>query len=175
MTASNILNGNVSADWTLLETQAASGNIELICKGTLNGELHGFLFQPVLATYRPDSTNLGSFTRAQLTSKTQSGDQLTVMGVPAGSGQRMGIDRNLDGMLDADTPPPRLEFSQKGTELVLSWPVEAAGFSLQSASSPDAASWKHENQPVQIVLGRNYVTNSASLAAKFFRLRFESP
>jgi hypothetical protein len=38
------------------------------------------------------------------------GDTLTIMGVPPGSGRRMGIDRDIDGILDGDVglplPPP---------------------------------------------------------------------
>src|ERR1035437_3099582 len=40
-----------------------------------------------------------------IASMIQAGDTLSFMGVPPGSGQRMGIDRNLDGILDGDGPP----------------------------------------------------------------------
>ena len=45
---------------------------------------------------------MGPFTQAQLWNKIAAGDTLTVMGVPPGSGLRMGIDRDLDGRFDGD-------------------------------------------------------------------------
>lgn len=49
-----------------------------------------------------DGTRLFAFTQAQLAAKVLAGDILSVMGVPPGSGTRMGIDRNLDGILDGN-------------------------------------------------------------------------
>ncbi len=92
----------IASDWALLQSQALAGNIDLIIKGTLNGALHGFLYQPSSNTYEIDTVSMGSFTQAQLISAIQAGDTMTPMGVPVGSGVRMGIDRNLDGILDGD-------------------------------------------------------------------------
>ena len=66
----------------------------------------GLLYRPASNNYQADRAGVGPFTQAQLKSKIQAGDTLSVMGVPPGSGVRMGIDRNLDGTLDGNTSPP---------------------------------------------------------------------
>jgi hypothetical protein len=89
----------------LLQSQAGAGNIELVAKGTLDGHRHGLLYQPASNTYTADKTGLGPFSQSQLKTKIQAGDTLTFMGVSPGSGTRMGIDRDLNGVLDGDGPP----------------------------------------------------------------------
>ncbi len=92
----------IAADWRVLEGQAAVGHIDLIAKGTIDGKIRGLLYRPGLDDYVTDRTGVGPFTQAQLWNKIAAGDILTVMGVPPGSGPRMGIDRNLDGRFDGD-------------------------------------------------------------------------
>jgi YVTN family beta-propeller protein len=169
--AANVSTASISNDWSLLEGQAALTNIDLIAKGTLNGVRHGLLYQPLLGTYRPDTTNLPAYARSELTSKILSGDTLTIMGVPAGSGQRMGIDRDLNGLLDGDTPPPRLGIAQAGGNTVLNWPYNAAGFNLEAAGALNPAGWSNVLDPLEIVGNQNFVTNSPSSALQFYRLR----
>jgi YVTN family beta-propeller protein len=109
ISASNLNDARVVSDWTLLENQAVANNIDLIVKGTVDGQRVGLLYRPGSNDYGSDRTGTGPFTRAQLRARIQAGDVLTPMGVPKGSGLRMGIDRNLDGILDGDTgtaPPP---------------------------------------------------------------------
>ncbi|HLY18473.1 MAG TPA: hypothetical protein VKR61_14675 [Bryobacteraceae bacterium] len=92
----------IASDWAMLQGQAAAGNIDLICKGTIQTQLHGCLYQPATQNYTTDTTGLGPFTQAQLIGFIQGGDTLSIMGVPPGSGVRFGIDRNLDGVKDGD-------------------------------------------------------------------------
>jgi len=92
----------ISSDWALLQSQATAGNIDLICQGTIQGQLHGCLYQPSTNNYETDTTGLGPFTQAQLIAFVQAGDTLSVMGVPQGSGVRFGVDRNRDGVKDGD-------------------------------------------------------------------------
>ena len=101
-TPGNVTNPTLLADWNLLQNQASLGNIELIGKGTIDGNLHGLFYQPATNNYRTDKTGLGPFTQAQLQAKIGAGDILNITGVPPGSGLRMGIDRDLDGVLDDD-------------------------------------------------------------------------
>ena len=170
VTAANAHASAVSNDWSLLESQAAAlTNIDLIAKGTLNGELHGLIYQPGSANYRTDSTNLAALTRAQLLAKIDMGDRLTFMGVPPGSGVRMGIDRDEDGVLDGDVPPPRLGISLNSDGAVLNWPLGPAGFSLQSASGLGGG-WSNAAGTVEILGGRNVQTNALSGGAVFYRL-----
>lgn len=117
---------------TLLQSQAASGNIDLIAKGLVDGALRGFQYLPAQAHYRSDKVGVGPFTWAQLQSKALAGNAvLSVMGVPPGSGVRMGIDRDLDGILDGDEPPV-LPVSSFGA----SSPSCAGGLAMGTNSPP---------------------------------------
>jgi len=100
--ASNGSSSGVQSDIGVLEQQAAAGNIDLIIKGTVNGQVHGLLYQPLSNNYKSDKTGLGPFTLQQLSVLISKGDTMTFMGVPPGCGVRMGIDRELDGVLDGD-------------------------------------------------------------------------
>jgi len=103
VTSANVTSDpTIASDWTLLQSQAAAGNIDLVCQGTIQGQLAGCLYQPPTNTYTTNTTGLGPFTQAQLISFIQAGDTLSVMGVPPGSGVRFGIDRNHDGIKDGD-------------------------------------------------------------------------
>jgi YVTN family beta-propeller protein len=169
--STNVTSTSISNDWSLLESQAAAGNIDLIVKGTLDGHLHGFLYQPGPANYRPDTTNLTTFTKAQLIAKLQNGDRLSIMGVPSGSGIRMGIDRDEDGLLDGDVPPPALQLARSSDGAILNWPLSAAGYDLQFSDFVSPPTWSNSPDPVEILGGQNYVTNSLSTGSRFFRLK----
>jgi YVTN family beta-propeller protein len=159
-------------DWNLLEAQAALfTNIDLIIKGEIDGELHGLVYQPTLANYKIDTTNSPALTRAQLQDKIAAGGRLTLMGVPPGSGTRMGIDRNLDGILDADTPKPNLRIQLAGANTIIKWPFSAAGFLLEETSALGPPSWTNLPAPIEIIAGENVLTNAPSATAKIFRLR----
>lgn len=172
LAAANINAADISNDWSLLEAQAVGGaNINLIVKGTIDSRRRGLLYQPGSNDYKLDSTNSATLTRAQLAAKVQVGDILTLMGVPPGAGQRMGIDRDLNGVLDGDEPLPRLQIAQSGGNAVIHWPLSAAGFSLEVANSLSSASWSNANDPVEIVNNFNFVTNPPGPGARYFRLR----
>jgi len=93
-----------------------------------------------------------------------------VMGVPPGSGPRIGIDRDLNGVLDADEPLPTLQIAQAGASAVINWPFHAVGFNLETATGLSSPSWSSVTDAVEIVGTRNFVTN-VSPGTKFFRLR----
>jgi hypothetical protein len=175
ITAANASTTSITDDWSLLENQAALTNVDLIVKGTLNGQRHGLLYQPTNSTYRADSTNLGAFTHAQLLAKITNGDTLTFMGVPPGSGTRMGIDRNENGVLDGDEPPPSLHVAAASGSAVLNWPYSAAGFALEASTNLPALAWTNVPDPLVILSNQNYVTNSLDGRAKFYRLHFPAP
>jgi len=111
LTSTTVNTAPAQSDWNTLQSQAAAGNIDLIANGTIQGQVHGLLYVPASNNYQTDATGLGPFTEAQLTSFIQNGDTLTVMGVPPGSGVRMGIDRNLDGILNWDAEPTKAKAS----------------------------------------------------------------
>jgi YVTN family beta-propeller protein len=172
----NVTTASFSNDWSTLESQAAAGtNIDLIARGTIDGLRHGLLYQPGSDNYKLDTTNAAPLTRAQLVAKVQGGDTLTLMGVPPGSGVRMSIDRDGDGVLDADVPPPQLQIGSTGGAFVLHWPFAAAGFVLESSDDLLSGSWSNATDAVEIVGGENYTTNTPAGSAKFYRLRSSLP
>ncbi len=169
--STNVTSTSVSNDWSLLEAQAAASNIDLTVKGTIDGHLHGLVYQPASANYRPDTTNLTAFTRAQLIAKIQNGDRLSIMGVPPGSGIRMGIDRDEDGLLDGDVPPPTLQLARSSDGAILNWPLSAAGFDLQFSDFLSPPAWSNSPDPIEILGNQNYVTNAVPAGSRFFRLK----
>jgi hypothetical protein len=106
VTSANVGSASVSSDLTLLESLAAAGTIDLIAKGTVNGQVHGLLYQPSTSNYAADQASLGTFTRAALNTRISAGDRLTYMAVPRGAGRRMGIDRDENSVLDFDQAGP---------------------------------------------------------------------
>ncbi len=97
---SNIQTELVQADIALLHGQAVAGNIEVIAKGSIDGQLRGLLYLPAIRYFVSDAPGVGPFSLAEIGLKVAQGDTITLMGVPKGSGVRMGIDRDLDGVLD---------------------------------------------------------------------------
>jgi YVTN family beta-propeller protein len=176
--ATNVNTTGISNDWSLLESQAAISNADLIAKGTIGRQWHGLVYQPASGTYLPDTTNLGPLTRAQLVADIQNGDTLTFLGVPPGSGTRMGINRTGTATLDGDSAPPLLQFSRTNGTLVLSWPFSAAGYVLES-SVPLAKNWTSANLTTAVTVSnyQNTVTFAltSSNKATFYRLRFPFP
>ncbi|MDB6109227.1 MAG: hypothetical protein JWR69_977 [Pedosphaera sp.] len=171
--ATNVNTLSLSNDWALLEAQAAANNIDLIVKGTIDGKFHGLLYQPASANYRVDSTNLVALTHAQLKAKVLAGDRLSVMGVPPGSGLRMALDRDLDGVLDGDVTPPALQITRTGGNPVLSWPYDSAGYALESSPGISSAAWTSVTDPVEVAAGRNITTNPPPASTRFYRLHFQ--
>lgn len=89
--------------WRLLETQASGGGratIDLIAKA----DFGGLFYDPSSGEYRSDVQAGLTRTRSWIESQMKNGSTVTLMGVPLGSGARMGIDRNLDGILDHEPP-----------------------------------------------------------------------
>ncbi|MGH7740455.1 MAG: T9SS type A sorting domain-containing protein, partial [Candidatus Eiseniibacteriota bacterium] len=83
-----------------LEAQATLGNCDLIAKGRVNGVPRGWEF--VNGGWNPDLTGDPVLSSAVLRALGGPGTEITVTGVPPGSGHRMGVDRDRDGYLDAD-------------------------------------------------------------------------
>jgi hypothetical protein len=102
LSAANVQAPKVLQDWSTLEGQAAVGNIDLIVTGTFAGERHGFLYRPDANDYVGDAVTLGPFVREELLAVVAAGDTLSIMGTPPGTGRRMALDRDLDGVLDGD-------------------------------------------------------------------------
>jgi YVTN family beta-propeller protein len=171
--ATNVTSISLSNDWSLLEGQAFLTNVDLVVKGTLDGVPHGMLYQPSSPSsgiYKLDSTNMPPLTRAQLMLKVQAGDTLTLLGAPPGSGNRIGLDRNANGVLDADEPAPKLQIVSSGTSTLISWPF-IGGYALETTANLSTASWSPVAGPVEIVNGQNTMSVSLTPEARFYRLR----
>jgi hypothetical protein len=84
-----------------LEGQAALLNCDLIAKGRVNGVECGWQYAGA-GLWNSDRTGDPQLSSADLRALGGLGSELTVTGVPAGSGHRMGVDRDRDGFLDGD-------------------------------------------------------------------------
>jgi hypothetical protein len=95
--------GAVSGRIDLLEQRAAAGDCDLVAKTRLGYQEHGFLYAG--GKFTPDVTGAPAVPDAILRQLAQvQGVSVTFTCVPPGSGVRIGIDRNLDGILDGDPP-----------------------------------------------------------------------
>lgn len=66
---------------------------------------------------------------------------------------------------------PHLQIQLIGGEAVISWPASLGGYSLQVSPSLAASElWVPEGSVPAVVNGRNWVTNSIALPARFYRL-----
>jgi hypothetical protein len=98
------------------------------------------------------------------------GDTFTIMGVPVGSGRRVGIERRLDGTLDGNAPAPQLHVARSGSSAMVAWNTNAA-FVLETATAiPPTNGWVTETSVRGIVGGEYNVTNSLA-TNRFFRLK----
>jgi len=92
------------------------------------------------------------------------------MGVPPGSGNRIALDRNANGILDADEPPPKLQITLSGPTILISWPL-SPGFALESTANLSPNSWTPVNAPAEILNNQSTITLAISSASHFYRLR----
>jgi DNA-binding beta-propeller fold protein YncE len=84
LTSANVNGKTEQSDWATLQSQAAATNIDLIARGTIQGQLAGLLYQPSKNEYISDTN--AEFTQAQLRTLIENGDTLSFMGVYPGTG-----------------------------------------------------------------------------------------
>ncbi|MFL6289599.1 MAG: hypothetical protein ACJ759_01765 [Thermoanaerobaculia bacterium] len=80
--------------------QAEAGNIDLVARGWLpgmTGRQTGFLYDPRRRVFRSDTSEELPYERLRAAAPA-----LTFLGVPVGSGWRLGIDRDLDFLPDGE-------------------------------------------------------------------------
>jgi DNA-binding beta-propeller fold protein YncE len=85
----------------LLEQRAAAGECELVVRGSLGARERGFLYKPVAGTFSPDKSQAQALSDSELRALAQEAP-LTFTAVPPGSGTRIALDRDSDGLLDGD-------------------------------------------------------------------------
>ncbi|MEO8427375.1 MAG: hypothetical protein ABI651_09715 [Verrucomicrobiota bacterium] len=183
ITPSNVTTASISNDWALLERQATQPfrdafiltgsvtNINLIAKGTIDGQRRSLLYQPATTNYVTDKTGVGPFTRAELAAKVTQGDTLSLMGVPRLSGQRMGIDRDFNGVLDGDEVSPLLTAVRSESGITISWPSNMVGVVLESSENLSPPNWTTETSVRSVVADRLMVAVPIANANRFYRLR----
>lgn len=71
--------------------------------------------------------------------------------------------------------PPQLTITSAGTNVLLSWPTNATGFTLEFATNLPPTVWNTNSTAPVIVNQQNVVTNSISAAQMFYRLSEPSP
>ena len=84
------------------------------------------------------------------------------------------IDNLRVGTTWADVTPagaPSLRIELASPNIVLSWPTNSSGFTLETNLTANPTGWGTVPNPVANVGGRFYVTNTISSGNKFFRLR----
>jgi hypothetical protein len=84
LTAITVVNSTAQTDWGTLQLQASQGNIDLIARGTIHGQVHGLLYQPSASKYISDTNT--QYTQAQVQALIAAGDTLSMMGVYPGTG-----------------------------------------------------------------------------------------
>src|SRR5579872_47158 len=94
---------DASSRLDLLEARAAAGECDLVAKGAIFGEPVAFLYTPANNSFRTNHTGAPSLTDRQVRDLARLGP-ITFTAVPPGSGVRIGLDRDLDGVLDGDAP-----------------------------------------------------------------------
>jgi YVTN family beta-propeller protein len=141
ITPENLSLAAVSNEWSILEQQAQVGRINLIAKA----DFGGLLFDRASRNYRPDFDSGPLRTREWIESQVSAGATFTLMGVPPGAGLRMGIDRDLNGLLDGDEKnQPRLTVSSSIAAGKTSFQFQLSGSSgatVMLQRSADLRAW----------------------------------
>lgn len=73
-------------------------------------------------------------------------------------------------VIPAPLPPPILSVRRLGVEIVLAWPTNAIGYSLEYAAELPATNWLPASPPPVVANGQNVVTNAMTRNAAFYRL-----
>jgi hypothetical protein len=93
--------GDAQARIDLLEARAAAGECDLVVHGRTGDGAVGYLYDPPSGKFLPDRARSRPLTDEALRARAREGE-LTFTAVPPGNGRRIGIDRDLDGVLDGD-------------------------------------------------------------------------
>ena len=83
------------------QAESAPGNCDLIAKGRVGGQPRGWAYQGG-GLWKSDKSSEATLSTAQLIALAGRGTELTLTGVPRGSGRRTGLDRDRDGYADGD-------------------------------------------------------------------------
>ena len=99
--AANRTDATLIARLDTLRARALVSDCDLIARGRIGGQSRGWWYQND-GTWRPDKQSQPAISGAALLALAGAGSEVTVTGVPLGSGLRMGNDRDRDGYRDGD-------------------------------------------------------------------------
>ena len=102
ITGASVDDPDVVAEWDVLIEQASRKNIDLIVHGKIGDAPVSYLYHVTRMKYQRNRTRTSFLTHANLVAEIRNGATVTLMGVPLGSGQRMALDRDEDGILNGD-------------------------------------------------------------------------
>ena len=99
----DLLIARASAPFESLMLGGTVTECDLVVKGQLDGEPRGWVYRPAPANHFQSDRAAETLTDAQLRNvATTAGQELTYTCAPPGSGDRMGVDRDGDGVFDGD-------------------------------------------------------------------------
>ncbi len=98
---SNNLDPTMLTRMDTLESQAQLDYCDVVARGRVGGQPRSWYYNGP-DSWKPDKAAEAPLTSVQLRALAGPGSELTLLGVPKGSGQRMGNDRDRDTYLDGD-------------------------------------------------------------------------
>ena len=81
---------------------ARADAVDLVVKGLFGGVERGWVYRSATADFKSDEATAFHVDRAELVALASPVSKLTFTVVPKGSGVRLGIDRDRDGVFDFD-------------------------------------------------------------------------
>ena len=102
ITSASVDDPDVVAEWDVLIEQAHTENIDLIVHGKIGDAPVSYLYNVTRMQYQRNRDRTSLLTRANLVAEIRNGGIITLLGVPFGSGERMALDRNQNGIPDGD-------------------------------------------------------------------------
>jgi DNA-binding beta-propeller fold protein YncE len=133
----NVLSPQAEAALSTVELQAAQTNqCDLVAHGYLRGAPVAYWFDPSAGLYQGQSSHTPPVSRSELLSALSSGDVMSFLGVPPGTGLGHGVDRNLNGVPDDDEPAPLLQIAVESGGGSFRWNLPSFGWRVERASTP---------------------------------------
>jgi YVTN family beta-propeller protein len=86
LTSANVNNSTEQGYWATLQSQASASNIDLIMRGTIQGQVTGLLYDPNDGNYKDGQHHGNSYSQDDLQNFIQNGDTMSFMGVYPGTG-----------------------------------------------------------------------------------------
>lgn len=161
ITDDGTVNADVAGRITLLRTRAGTAftskflggavrECDLVVKGVVAGLERGYLWDVAGGNYDSDRASEANLTQAALDGFADAGQNLTYTCAPPGSGVRMALDRDLDGVFDRDERDQGTDPVNPGHELgACSDAVDNDGDGFTDAADPACAAGSVHNERPQ--------------------------